>query len=206
MLTKFPKHGYGGELTASWAVKCQVSENSLLWFFIRKGVNTSPPSLPGTWRWVSKVPSEPGIGLNPLPVTMLAAQLCPTLYNPTDCSPTSPSVHVILQAIILECVAIPFSRGSSWPRDQTCVSHTAGRFFTLWDTREALQCPPSPQNPWTAPSPTRGPHTINHMFLGGNHIVRGNAGWNHLPWPDKAVATCTSCLATGGPGKEWGTN
>ena len=46
--------------------------------------------------------------------------------------------HGILQATVLEWVAIPFSRGSSWPRDRTQVSHTADRFFTVWATREAL--------------------------------------------------------------------
>ena len=45
-------------------------------------------------------------------------------------------VHGILQARILEWVAFPFSRGSSQPRDQTQVSSIAGRFFTLWATRE----------------------------------------------------------------------
>ena len=43
-----------------------------------------------------------------------------------------------LQARILEWVAIPFSRRSSQPRDQTRVSHIAGGFFTTWATREAL--------------------------------------------------------------------
>ena len=43
----------------------------------------------------------------------------------------------ILQARILEWVAFPFSRGSSQPRDQTQVSHIAGRIFTVWATREA---------------------------------------------------------------------
>ena len=47
------------------------------------------------------------------------------------------AVHGILQARILELVAIPFSRGYSQPRDQTQVSHIAGEFFTNWDTREA---------------------------------------------------------------------
>ena len=42
----------------------------------------------------------------------------------------------ILQARILEWVAIPFSRGSSQPRNQTCVSRIAGRFLTIWATRE----------------------------------------------------------------------
>ena len=39
---------------------------------------------------------------------------------------------------ILEWVAIPFSRGSSWPRDWTWVSHTAGRFFTTWATSSSV--------------------------------------------------------------------
>ena len=51
--------------------------------------------------------------------------------------PHEPSVHGILQAKILEWVAISFSRGSSWPRSWTQVSCTAGRFFTSWGMREA---------------------------------------------------------------------
>ena len=47
------------------------------------------------------------------------------------------TVHGILQARILEWVAIPFSRGSSQPRDQTQVSHISGEFFTSLATREA---------------------------------------------------------------------
>ena len=46
-----------------------------------------------------------------------AAQSCPTLCNPLDCSLPGSSVHGILQARILEWVTIPFSRGSSQPRD-----------------------------------------------------------------------------------------
>ena len=63
------------------------------------------------------------------------AQLCPTLCDPMDYT-----VHGLLQARILEWVAFPFSRGSSKPRDWTDVSHFAGRFFTIWATREALLC------------------------------------------------------------------
>ena len=55
-----------------------------------------------------------------------------------DCRPLDSAVHVILQARILEWVAIPFSRECSQPRDRTQVSCTAGRFFTVWATREAL--------------------------------------------------------------------
>ena len=53
------------------------------------------------------------------------AQSCLTLYDPVDCSPPGASVHGILQARVLEWVAISFSRGSSPPRDQTQVSHIA---------------------------------------------------------------------------------
>ena len=55
-----------------------------------------------------------------------------------DCSPPGSSVHGSLQARILEWVAIPLSRGSSQPRDQTQVSHNAGRFFTIWATWDVL--------------------------------------------------------------------
>ena len=63
-------------------------------------------------------------------VLCLVAQLCPTLCNPVDCSLPDSSVHEILQARILEWITMPSSRGSSQPRDQTQVSHIAGRFFT----------------------------------------------------------------------------
>ena len=61
-------------------------------------------------------------------------QPCLTLRDPMDCG--LPGIHGILQARILEWVAISFSRGSSWPRDRTRVSCIAGRCFTLWVTRE----------------------------------------------------------------------
>ena len=54
---------------------------------------------------------------------VLVAQLCLTLCDPIDCSPPDSSVHGILQAKILEWVSIFFSRGSSLPRDETCVSY-----------------------------------------------------------------------------------
>ena len=66
----------------------------------------------------------------------LVTQLCLTLFNSMDCSPSYCTVHGILQEGILEWVAIPFSRRSSWSRDQSWVSCIAGRFFTIWATRE----------------------------------------------------------------------
>ena len=59
------------------------------------------------------------------------AQSCPTLCDPVDCSPPRSSVHGVLQARILEWVAISFSSGSSRPRDRTQVSCIAGRRFNL---------------------------------------------------------------------------
>ena len=59
------------------------------------------------------------------------AQSCPTLCDPLDCIPPSSSIYGILQARILEWVAISFSRESSQPRDRTQVSHIAGRRLNL---------------------------------------------------------------------------
>ena len=70
-------------------------------------------------------------------VCMLVAQLYPTLCNRMDYSTPGSSIHGILQARILERVAISFSRGSSQTRDWTWVSCISGRLFTIWVTREA---------------------------------------------------------------------
>ena len=64
----------------------------------------------------------------------LVIQLCPTLCDPMDYSLPGSSLHVILQARILERVAMPSYRRSSQPRDQTQVSWIAARFFTIWAT------------------------------------------------------------------------
>ena len=69
------------------------------------------------------------------------AQSYLTLCDPVDCSLPGSSVHGILQARVLEWVAISFCRKPSRPRDWTRVSCIAGRWFTLWATREAPNCP-----------------------------------------------------------------
>ena len=66
-------------------------------------------------------------------VKVKVAQWCPTLCNPMDFR-----VYGILQARTLECVAFPFSRASSQPRDQTQVSRIVGGFFTNWAIGEDL--------------------------------------------------------------------
>ena len=62
---------------------------------------------------------------------MLVTQLYLTLCSPMDCRPPGSSVHGSLQARTLEWITITFSR------DRTQVSCNAGRFFTVWTTREA---------------------------------------------------------------------
>ena len=71
-------------------------------------------------------PAPPG-----KPYNVLAAQSYLTLCDHKDCSPPGSSVHGILQARRLERVAIPFSRASSQPRDETWASGTAGGRFTV---------------------------------------------------------------------------
>ena len=71
---------------------------------------------------------------------------CPTLVQlfatPWTIVHQAPLPMGIQKVGILQWVAMPSSRGSSQPRDQTQVSHMAGRFFTIWATREA-------QEPWS---------------------------------------------------------
>ena len=68
----------------------------------------------------------------------LVAKAGPALWDSMDCSPPGSPIHGISQARILEWVAISFYRGSSWPRDETCIS-CIGRwiFFYHWATKEA---------------------------------------------------------------------
>ena len=70
------------------------------------------------------------------------AQSFPTLCDPMDCSPPVSSVHGILQARILEWVAIPFSREAPRPKGQTWGALIAGRFFTTRATRETILLTP----------------------------------------------------------------
>ena len=72
----------------------------------------------------------------PWPAYVLIAQSCLILCNPTDYSLPGSTLYGILQARILERIAIPFSRGSSLSRGWTWVSCIAGRFFNVWAIRE----------------------------------------------------------------------
>ena len=75
--------------------------------------------------------------------------------DPRDRSPTGSSVHGIFQKRILEWVAIPFTRGSSRPRDWTQVSCIGGRFFTVWATSSA-------QFSCSVASDSLQPHEMQH--------------------------------------------
>ena len=98
------------------------------------------------------------------PKGLLVAQSCLTLYHPTDCRPPA-SVHGIFQPRILEWVATSFSRRSSWPRDRTWVSHTAGRFFTVWATRKG------PRSKTHSPS-----HTVASPLASPPHVSWSRPG------------------------------
>ena len=74
-----------------------------------------PRHLYPTWIW------ESSISPRCVHVCVLVAQSCLTLWDPMDCRPPGPSIRGILQTRVLEWVAIPFSRGSSWLRDWTQV-------------------------------------------------------------------------------------
>ena len=106
---------------------------------------------------------------------VLVPQSCLALFDLMDCSLPGSSVHRILQARILEWVAISFSRESSQPRDRTWVSCIAGRFFTNWATAAAksLQlcptlCDPIDGSPPGSPVPG---------------ILSRQEHWSGLPFP-----------------------
>ena len=84
---------------------------------------------------------------NPAPKMQLNAShsVMSDSLRPKDYSLPGSSVHGILQARILEWIAIPFSRGSFCPRDQTRVSCISGRFFIIWATREVLKIQLNPR-------------------------------------------------------------
>ena len=69
---------------------------------------------------------------------MFVTQSCPILCKPMDYSPPGSCFYEILQVRILQWVTIPFSRGSSQPRDQTQVAYIADGVFTIWATSEVF--------------------------------------------------------------------
>ena len=93
------------------------------------------PPLHFSWRAYSFFEGWASTSLGDHRSKVLLPQACLTLCNPIDGSPPGSSVYGNLQARILKWVAISFRR-SSWPRDRTWVSRTAGTFFTIRAARE----------------------------------------------------------------------
>ena len=125
----------------------------------------------------------------------------------TLCDPTRYTVHGILQARTLERVAVPFSTGSSQPRDRTQVSHSAGGFFT----REAQAICLSKQEtqrqgsiPGSEKAPGGGNSSpLQYSCLEKSHGQRSLAGYS--PWGHKESNTSehlsTVCLTDNGKEK-----
>ena len=88
-------------------------------------------SCPGEWRRGEQENKTALSARQHEGLALSVPESCPTLCEPENCSLPGSSVHGILQARILACVAMPSSRGSLQPRDRTQVSHIAGEFFTL---------------------------------------------------------------------------
>ena len=128
------------------------------------------------------------------------ARLYPTFCHSMNFSPPGSSIHGILQARILEWVAIPFSKGSSQSRERThisCVSCTASRFFTteprgklkvhkvLWERAEVLHNYPSTRED-------------GEDFPGGSNIRESTCSAGDLGREyhlEKGMATHSSILA-----------
>ena len=131
---------------------------------------------------------------------MLHAQSCLTLCDPMACCPPGSSVHGILQARILEWVAISSSRGSSQLRDQThisCVSWMVGWILYHWASREAHPVWP------TLNAVFRGRSWKDFFFFSGGNV---NIGLNS-PNLRREISACdystrsfhTSTLCISGP-------
>ena len=105
-------------------------------------------------------PTNPQVFIEPcVCVWVLSCPVSLTLWDPMDCSPLGCSVHGIFQAKTLEWVTISYFRVYSRPRDGTQVSCIAGRFFTVWATREA------PIESYTIPSLIRRKNMKHNPFL-----------------------------------------
>ena len=107
-----------GDRRNNWALPCWTQIFPLTfyqyWFFILNPHSSLPH--PAQWQpfWFVHCAS--------FLCMCVCAQSCLTLCDSMDCNPPGSSIHGVLQVRILEWVAIPISRGSSWPRDPTCVS------------------------------------------------------------------------------------
>ena len=121
-------------LGGAWGISCKLLQVSLQWrgwsrewvLHLSAHLFTVPGTRNRTWPVLGPLP------LGPMRVKALVSQSCLALYDPMDGSPPGSSVHGILQARILEWVAMPFSKGKPHPGIQPRSACVAGRFFTVW--------------------------------------------------------------------------
>ena len=112
---------------------------------------------------------------------------CVWLCDPMDCSLPGSSVHGILQARILEWVAMPSSRGSSQPRDRTQVFYTAGRFFTTEPPEKPNTCVCDTWQQWP---PNDHEYTHTQILAAKYYLsLRGSK----LHWTDGWSQESTKC-------------
>ena len=132
-------------------------------------------------------------------VKVSATQLCLTLCHRVDYSPPGSSVHGILQARILEWVAISSSRGSSQPEDQTQVSCIAGKLFTIWATRQV----PENENysfkrysahPSNCPPPRHSPSCVGWQVSLNVDCGRWYGLCGDMKWSERKRTVKTSCV------------
>ena len=130
---------------------------------------------------------------------MKLAQSCPTLCDPMDCSLPGFSVHGIFHARVLEWVAISFSRGSSWPRDQTKVSCIAGRRLPSeppgkpewrFEVKWSRSVCPTLCNPMDCSLPGFSVHEILHAIILEQITISYSRGFSQ-----PRVQTHVSCLS-----------
>ena len=123
-------------------------------------------------------------------VKVLAAQLCLILCDPMDCSLPDSSVLGISQAITLEWVAMPSSRGSSLTSDQTQVSCTAGGYFSTQITRK----PPGKSISYLLSRwPELSFQSLSNLFSWTTNSLRAGIRFLCSMLPCK-YATCTGCI------------
>ena len=111
------------------------------------------------------------------PLSSESLQSCPTLCNPMDCSPLGSSIHGILQARILEWIAMPSSRGSPWPKIESLPLMSlalADGFFTTSATWEVhLHCsflkPITSRPPCCSPPVVPGVHNVGLTLWTAGH-------------------------------------
>ena len=116
-------------LSLKWFPRASPSPSGLYWPAYHLGCIR-----PHVLKKKKKKICQTAVSISSVCVCVLVAQSCRILCNPMDCSQPGSSIHGILQARILEWVAICFSRRYSWPRDGTRVSHAVGIFFTICAT------------------------------------------------------------------------